>query len=128
MNDPLNIPIDVVNSDTFIIKLNFSEGDITHTNIPFQFDSSDELVFMNKLQYYHFILQQSGSFISHINVDHNCSICHSRLKYTHKLYKLNRCNHLFHSKCIKKWFKTKSEQFNSLHDCPLCRISYEQFI
>jgi hypothetical protein len=41
-----------------------------------------------------------------------CSICLGDEQET--IVKLEKCNHLFHHKCISKWFRTKL-------DCPNCR-------
>eukprot|EP00163_Fabomonas_tropica_P030034 TRINITY_DN6653_c0_g1_i1.p1 TRINITY_DN6653_c0_g1~~TRINITY_DN6653_c0_g1_i1.p1 ORF type:complete len:336 (+),score=31.97 TRINITY_DN6653_c0_g1_i1:562-1569(+) len=42
-----------------------------------------------------------------------CSVCTSNFEYKEKAMKLP-CNHIFHSDCIKPWFKTA-------HTCPMCR-------
>ena len=44
----------------------------------------------------------------------DCSICFDEIKEEDK-QKLN-CVHIFHEKCIDKWFKRS-------HQCPLCRRS-----
>jgi len=43
-------------------------------------------------------------------MEHECSICLDSITRKRKVLP---CNHIFHSKCINKWFK-------NLHRCPLC--------
>ena len=43
-----------------------------------------------------------------------CSICIDEYQKNQSLCKLN-CNHVFHTKCLKKWFA----EHNS---CPICRF------
>ena len=53
------------------------------------------------------------------NLSDNCSICLENYLKNDKIIKLD-CDHIFHKKCLKKWFKIlidKSEDLN----CPLCR-------
>lgn len=42
-----------------------------------------------------------------------CGICREEYKLNEYIRKLN-CNHIFHKKCIDKWFKNNS-------NCPNCR-------
>lgn len=115
------------NEDIFIIKINLDDLNNLN-NIGPMISPNDELVYMNKKDYTKFILNMSGTPITKFKCDYNCSICHEPQKYSHKLFKLNECNHIFHSKCIKKWFKTLSNNFKSIHNCPLCRKSVETII
>ena len=48
-----------------------------------------------------------------------CSICLEAYKLTEYIRILPKCNHLFHKKCIDKWFRSKSNKF-----CPICNCSY----
>ena len=48
-------------------------------------------------------------------IDLNCSICQNGFKLNEGLRKLG-CSHMFHKKCVDKWF-IKSRKWN----CPLCR-------
>tara|TARA_B100000674_G_scaffold490900_1_gene507779 strand:- start:441 stop:1067 length:627 start_codon:yes stop_codon:yes gene_type:complete len=50
-----------------------------------------------------------------IEKQENCPICMGENKIK-QLQKLLPCNHFFHQKCIKDWFKIKKE-------CPVCRNS-----
>jgi len=115
---------------SFVIKINLDKindiNNLTNFNIPFH--NIDEIIYMNKAEYSNYVFNNSGTFLTKFKTDNNCSICFAHLKYTHKLYKLNECNHVFHSKCIKKWFKHTSNHSNSIHQCPLCRTSSEIFI
>jgi len=117
-------------NSSFVIKINLDKLDdinnITDFHIPFC--DIDEIIYMNKSQYSDFVLNHFGTFITKFKTGNNCSICCSPLKYTHKLYKLNQCNHVFHSKCIKQMFKYNSNNLNSIYKCPLCRLSNESFI
>ena len=38
-----------------------------------------------------------------------------------ELYMQLPCGHIFHSNCLKKWFGMKKE-------CPICRLSVEEYI
>jgi len=50
-----------------------------------------------------------------------CSICHDNYKINEFKRELNLCGHIFHKKCIDKWF------FKNEHlECPLCRQSYQK--
>lgn len=67
------------------------------------------------------------------NQDSICVICHEKIqKKTIELddgtyYTLKKrekklpCNHLFHTKCIKKWYISDNKNSNQ---CPLCRADY----
>jgi len=115
---------------SFIIKINLDKindiNNLTNFNIPS--NNIDEIIYMNKAEYSKYVFNNSGTLITKFKTNNNCSICSNSLKYTHKLYKLNECDHLFHSKCIKKWFKYTSDNFHSIHQCPLCRSSSEIFV
>ena len=47
-----------------------------------------------------------------------CVICCEDLKKGCAIRKIPVCKHIFHSKCIDNWFKTKIEE--AIHKCPLC--------
>ena len=91
---------------------------------------------MSKKEYHEYIFNNSGNIIDNCSINPNynsncdddiCLICHNQIKNT-KIFKLNMCNHQFHYKCIKKWFKILSKQNNQIHHCPLCRASNELII
>lgn len=123
------------NSQTYIIKINLNDilqndihniihqfiNDITITN---NIDDSN-IIFMNKDEYSNYIFENSGSILKNHKTNDNCIICQNNLKYTHKLFKLNMCNHIYHHKCIKKWYKECSKDINNIHQCPLCRSTNE---
>jgi len=44
----------------------------------------------------------------------SCYICLKKYKNTSNVVKPDDCDHLFHSKCLKRWFEHK-------HTCPVCR-------
>ena len=46
---------------------------------------------------------------------HTCTIC---LEITKRTDKKLRCKHIFHQKCITKWFETSIE-------CPTCRMEQD---
>lgn len=46
----------------------------------------------------------------------SCTICLDDFDNNEKLLKL-KCNHIYHEKCIKTWFKNKS-------NCPNCNSSF----
>ena len=50
------------------------------------------------------------------NLSESCSICLENFINKEKVIKLD-CNHIFHTKCIHKWFKNKEQKI-----CPLCRL------
>ena len=47
----------------------------------------------------------------------DCSICMEEFKINEGIRNLP-CNHMFHKKCVDKWFKT------STFTCPICRKSF----
>jgi hypothetical protein len=49
-----------------------------------------------------------------------CSICHDKFKTGEYFRKLPICNHIYHKKCIDKWFITDSKNMR----CPICRTSH----
>ena len=57
----------------------------------------------------------SYSRITQEEINLSCVICQSNFKKNEGFRKLN-CNHMFHKKCIDKWF-IKSQKWN----CPMCR-------
>ena len=56
------------------------------------------------------------------NKNMTCSICIDDSNQKDIIYL--KCNHCFHSKCLKKWFKEKI----SLLNCPLCRKNYKNIM
>lgn len=130
---------------TYVIKINLSElhnynvngniniNDIVQHLLPdLNISDNAEMTVMNKTEYNKYIFNLSGKIINIIdintdNVNINCSICNEQLKQKNKIFKLN-CNHIYHYKCINKWFKTFTEKFNQLHSCPLCKNTVERNI
>jgi hypothetical protein len=120
-------------NDTFIIKINMN--DINNNNLnnfvndyiseKFEYSDKDEIIYMNKKDYNKYILNTYGTILIKTKINDNCTICFEKLKYTNKLYKLYKCSHIFHYKCINKWFTTISNNNNNIHNCPLCRSSNE---
>lgn len=49
-----------------------------------------------------------------------CSICLNRIKDGDFVRKLPKCGHLFHKKCVDKWFKKDKERMS----CPVCRSKH----
>ncbi len=47
-----------------------------------------------------------------------CSICFDEFKKGIQVRKIPICRHIFHTKCIEKWFKSKEGEL--VHKCPLC--------
>ena len=45
-----------------------------------------------------------------------CSICHEDIDFIDEEVSVLNCGHLFHQKCLKRWFENKST-------CPECRKS-----
>ena len=125
------------NNDTFIIKINLddlllNQNNLNISNISNLLNISEEstfndndILFINKKQYFDLIMNNSGNVLLKTKINYDCSICCSKLKYSHKLYKINKCSHVFHFKCIKTFFKSISNTFKSIHQCPLCRSSCE---
>ena len=52
-----------------------------------------------------------------------CSICYEDYKLNEFKRELHMCKHIFHKKCIDKWFLK-----NSKLECPICRHSYGECI
>jgi len=49
-----------------------------------------------------------------------CSICQSRFKIGEYYRKLPICDHIYHKKCIDKWFTKDKERMK----CPVCRTEH----
>ena len=45
-----------------------------------------------------------------------CSICHEDIDFIDEEVSVLNCGHLFHQRCLKRWFENKST-------CPECRKS-----
>ena len=64
-------------------------------------------------------MNEATSITSHTEVDasHICTICqdHGTSEDTPEWRELDACGHLYHKKCIDRWFET------SVH-CPICRV------
>jgi len=54
--------------------------------------------------------------ITYIPNNEACSICINNYTIIDTICKLNKCIHIFHLECIKKWFDTSKTL-----SCPLCR-------
>ena len=52
--------------------------------------------------------------------NNNCAVCLNELKEGEYVRKLPKCSHLFHKKCIDKWFKKDEKKMS----CPICRHKY----
>ena len=52
----------------------------------------------------------------------SCSICYSQFKQGEYFRKLPICKHVYHKKCIDKWFAKDKEQMK----CPICRTSHNR--
>ena len=50
-----------------------------------------------------------------------CSICHDNYQIGQYKRVLEKCNHVFHKKCVDKWFVS-----NPNLECPLCRTNYNK--
>ena len=56
-----------------------------------------------------------------------CCICLEDLEITKNKIKTRKditfltCDHVFHTKCIKEWFKTDKKYDNYSGSCPMCR-------
>lgn len=134
----LKINLNDVNNIDYLIKntintININDNIISSNNN----DDTTDIVIMTKDEYTNYILNNNGTIINNnnetnyncVNIDSECSICKNNLYLSlDKIYKLNLCSHIFHYKCINKWFKTVSNKFNDLHTCPLCRSSNEYYI
>lgn len=64
---------------------------------------------------------ESTKYINVKNSDQTiCTMCQYDLEDKNRVYKLKKCGHIFHRKCIKPWFKSYN------HICPNCRIDVEK--
>jgi hypothetical protein len=52
-----------------------------------------------------------------------CSICCSEYKKNEFYRKMDKCGHIFHKKCVDKWFFV-----NQNCECPLCRSNHNSVI
>jgi len=50
------------------------------------------------------------------NDNNTCIICSASYEAESSLTKINRCNHIFHTECIKRWFDNNPS-------CPICRTN-----
>lgn len=57
---------------------------------------------------------QDGKCLAHLS--HTCAVCLEEI--TRSGSKKLKCKHMFHSKCIMKWFETSIE-------CPQCRMEQD---
>ena len=57
-------------------------------------------------------------------VGEKCIICFDNYKPNECVRKLNKCGHIFHKKCIDKWFYKNEYNMN----CPICRTNYNKRI
>tara|TARA_Y100000590_G_scaffold424754_1_gene532020 strand:- start:8340 stop:9101 length:762 start_codon:yes stop_codon:yes gene_type:complete len=62
------------------------------------------------------LINDNTEIITHTNeVPINCSICREDINRDDNIIrKINHCDHVFHQKCLDKWFETKKT-------CPICR-------
>jgi len=128
------------NNYTYVLKIDLDKINNINTQNSIkifgdQYRQNGEIVFMSKKEYRKYVFNNSGNIIDNYSINPNynsncdddiCLICHKQIKNT-KIFKLNKCNHQFHYKCIKKWFKILSKQKNE-SQCPLCRASKEELI
>lgn len=58
-----------------------------------------------------------------LDKDHECAIClDTRIESPQRRWVRTRCGHLFHGKCLRQWWKQRSDKSDS---CPLCLTSFE---
>lgn len=70
--------------------------------------------------------------LSHLGPSHKikhesnetCSICFENYKINESYRNLPICKHIFHKKCIDKWFKKNLGNMN----CPICKTNYDKKI
>ena len=55
-------------------------------------------------------------------IGENCTICCDSFNLGQFQRKLHICNHIFHKKCIDKWFCIN--EYNMV--CPLCKFNYSK--
>ena len=108
--------------DTYVLKINLNNFNLfLNKNLNNTFD---DVIFMNKKEYSKLLLEKSGIIVNKNEIKKNknkCPICFDDIKINHKTYMINTCNHLYHYKCIKKWFEQNST-------CPICRVSSESCV
>ena len=51
----------------------------------------------------------------------SCSICLDLLNKESDQIVVTSCRHIFHKKCLIKWFKSDIKNNNSFTSCPICR-------
>ena len=56
-----------------------------------------------------------GEELCSVHLSQTCVVCLENVKRTDKKLK---CKHIFHTKCIMKWFETSDE-------CPQCRMEQD---
>ena len=104
---------------TYVIKINLNNLNNLNLVLNDLDDNFDDVIIMNKKEYSKLLLEESGTIKYKIKTTEKCSICCDDIKQYHKMYVINTCNHLYHYKCIKKWFQQHA-------NCPICRTSNEQ--
>jgi len=64
-------------------------------------------------------INTATSITPHMEVDvsHICTICqdHGSAEETPEWREIDKCEHLYHKKCIDRWFETSVQ-------CPICRV------
>jgi len=53
-----------------------------------------------------------------------CVICFEEFQIGASVRKIPVCQHVFHSKCIEDWFRSKLQDIT--HKCPLCNSDINQ--
>jgi hypothetical protein len=120
--------------NTYVVNINLDDIDINKTlnDLASKYSvDNDNIVYMNRNEYNKYVFNNSGNIVNYNKKKHNdinCVICHDDFKKNNKIFQLHNCNHLFHYKCIEKWFKSLSNNFSDILSCPLCRSSNEAII
>ena len=55
-----------------------------------------------------------------------CSICLNEMRAGEKVFKAEKCNHVFHIECLSQWVLISSNSVKIKIDCPNCRTSIHQ--
>lgn len=126
INQSLNHITNIEND--FLGLINFMiNNSIFNTHITAIDDGSHfSIILQKKIPKLYELLEHLGKYNKIKNGDqilgNKCSICFEEYKIGEYKRCLENCQHIYHKKCIDKWFKKNWQNMN----CPLCRTNYNK--
>lgn len=126
INQNTNYTHTVSIEEEFLNLINFMvNNSIFNTLITAISDNSEfSIILRKKVPKLNDLLEHLGKYNKIKNNDkilgNKCSICFEEYKVGEYKRCLENCQHIYHKKCIDKWFKRNWQNMN----CPLCRTNY----